>query len=151
MLLNVVDNDYNAHTRISDINLPITGLAMALVVLFLKVKSPGGSFREKVLGLDWTCVARGPAFPISFYTTFIAFRSGNFLIIASASSVVIALSWAGVRFAWKSAQVLGPLVAGLGGIVIFFIYEATVAKRPLVGILLHLTVLCSFTCRFRSG
>ena len=37
-------------------NLPLTGVAMVLIMLFLKVKAPQGSFREKILKLDWMCV-----------------------------------------------------------------------------------------------
>ena len=44
-------------TAETDLNLPLTGLAMVLVTLFLKVKAPQGSFRGKILALDWMCVS----------------------------------------------------------------------------------------------
>lgn len=57
---------------------------------------------------------------------------GNFLIISSSTAVVIGLSWGGVRYSWTSAHVLAPLIIGLIGIVVFIVYEAKVAKEPIV-------------------
>lgn len=36
-----------------DLNLPINGLAAALVVLFLRLRTPRGSFFEKIKRMDW--------------------------------------------------------------------------------------------------
>ncbi|KAJ3559559.1 hypothetical protein NM688_g271 [Phlebia brevispora] len=93
------------------INLPISGFAAVLVILFLRLRTPPGSFREKLLRMDWV---------------------GNFIIIAASTSACIGLTWGGVRFAWSSAQVLVPLILGLVGIIVFLIYEATWAKDPVV-------------------
>ena len=41
-------------TSLLDMNLPLSGAAIVLVLLFLKVKTPGGSFHEKIVKLDWT-------------------------------------------------------------------------------------------------
>ena len=60
--------------------------------------------------------------------------SGNALVIASTTSVVIALTWGGVTFSWSSAHVLVPLIVGLVGIVAFFAYEMFVAKVPMVSL-----------------
>lgn len=58
--------------------------------------------------------------------------SGNFLVVASSASVVVALTWGGVKFAWSSVHVLVPLIVGLVGLGLFLIYEATYSKDPLV-------------------
>lgn len=58
--------------------------------------------------------------------------SGNILVVASSASVVIALTWGGVKFAWSSVHVLVPLIVGLVGLGLFLIYKATYAKEPLV-------------------
>lgn len=58
--------------------------------------------------------------------------SGNLLIIASTTSIVVGLTWGGVQFAWSSAHVLAPLIVGLSGVVFFFIYEAHWARNPIV-------------------
>lgn len=61
-----------------------------------------------------------------------ASTSGNFLIISSSSAVIIALTWGGVRYPWASVHVLVPLIIGILGIALFFMYEAKFAKNPLV-------------------
>ena len=58
--------------------------------------------------------------------------SGNALVIGSSSSVVIALTWGGVRYPWSSVHTLTPLVLGLVGLVFFFVYEVKFAKNALV-------------------
>lgn len=60
--------------------------------------------------------------------------SGNAIVTASAISCVIALSWAGIRYSWSSAEVLVPLVLGLLGLCAFLVYEAYVAKNPIIPI-----------------
>ena len=61
------------------------------------------------------------------------------MIIASSSSCIIGLTWAGVKFPWSSKQVLAPLIIGLVGMVLFVAYEATLAKAPLVSAILLAT------------
>lgn len=58
--------------------------------------------------------------------------SGNGLIIASTTSVIIPLSWGGLAFPWSSPHTLVPLLVGIAGIAGFLAYEAKVAATPLV-------------------
>ena len=71
--------------------------------------------------------------------------SGNIVLIASSVSCVIGLTWGGVKFEWTSAQVLAPLVLGLVGMCGFLVYEATVAKEPVVSCLLMMSILVTQT------
>lgn len=73
-------------------------------------------------------------------STNICFSSGLAIISASSVSVVIAITWGGVKFPWSSARVLAPLILGLVGLAGFFLYEATLAPNPVVSALL------SFCC-----
>jgi Fungal trichothecene efflux pump (TRI12) len=59
-------------------------------------------------------------------------RRGNILVIGSTTSVVIGLTWGGVRYPWTSARVLSPLVIGLVGLGVFMIYEIYFCKPPIV-------------------
>ncbi len=59
-------------------------------------------------------------------------RRGNVLVIASTTSVVIALTWGGIRYPWLSAHVLSPLIVGLIGLGVFVIYEVYLCKPPVV-------------------
>ena len=60
------------------------------------------------------------------------FDSGNFLVISSTAAYTIGLTWGGVIAPWGSIKVLVPLVLGLVGLGVFIVYEATLAKHPLV-------------------
>ncbi|KAF8890390.1 iron permease [Infundibulicybe gibba] len=93
------------------LNIFTSGLSAVIVLLFLKLPTPQGTFREKLRKMDWI---------------------GNFLVIASSSSCIIALTWGGVQFPWSSANVLIPLFVGAAGLIIFFIYEGMYATNPIV-------------------
>lgn len=64
--------------------------------------------------------------------------SGNMLVIASTTATVIGLTWGGIQLAWSSARVIIPLTLGLVGLLIFFVYEATVPKHAIVNYFLFL-------------
>lgn len=93
------------------LNVPISALAFALVFVFLRLKQPKMELRDKLAQMDWI---------------------GNTLVIASSTSICIALTWAGIQFPWGSAKVLAPLIAGLLGLVGFFFYDALLASAPVV-------------------
>lgn len=112
-----------------DLNLPLTGLAAVMVVLTLKLKTPGGSFRAKILRMDWMFVL----FTFLYVTGWlITPHSGNILVISSTCAVIIGLTWGGAKSPWGSANVIVPLVVGFVGLMLFFLYEATYAVEPLV-------------------
>ncbi|KAJ7218461.1 major facilitator superfamily domain-containing protein [Mycena pura] len=94
-------------------NLPVCVIAATLVAIFLRLKTPRGPLKEKLRRIDWI---------------------GNFLVVGSTTSMVIALTWAGTEFAWLSAQVVVPLSAGLVGLSAFLAYEALYPEYPIVPI-----------------
>ncbi|KAJ3483963.1 hypothetical protein NLI96_g5968 [Meripilus lineatus] len=85
------------------LNLPISGVAFGLVLIFLTLKTPPGTFREKLMRMDWISAA-----------------------------CVIALSWGGIQYPWTSAHVLAPLILGLLGICAFLFYEHWFATEPII-------------------
>ncbi|KAI0648730.1 iron permease [Trametes meyenii] len=91
------------------LNLPLSGIAFVLVALFLRVRTPGGTLKEKLSRIDWI---------------------GNFMIIAGTTLALVALTWGGIQFPWDSAHVLAPLIIGGVFIVLFFLYELFVPKEP---------------------
>ncbi|KAG8896929.1 hypothetical protein FRB99_008573 [Tulasnella sp. 403] len=93
------------------INLPLCGVAIALVFVFLRMKTPQDDFKTKMSRMDWI---------------------GNFLVIVGTTITVVALTWAGVKHPWSSYQVLVPLILGLLSLVAFFYYEAHFPKEPVV-------------------
>ncbi|KAI0353757.1 iron permease [Trametes cingulata] len=93
------------------LNLPLCGASLLLTFLFMRVRKPSTSLREKFAEMDWI---------------------GIILLVGSTTSFLIAMTWAGLRFAWSSAHVLAPLIIGAIGIVAFFLIEAFWLKRPTV-------------------
>ncbi|KAJ8454776.1 hypothetical protein ONZ51_g12836 [Trametes cubensis] len=99
-------------SRCADLNLPLCGIAFGIVFLFLRLrKPPVQSYVASVKSMDWI---------------------GNVIIIGSATSCIIALTWAGVSFPWSSAQVLAPLIVGIAGLALALLYDAFVAPFPVI-------------------
>ncbi|KAJ6464072.1 hypothetical protein C8R45DRAFT_1220153 [Mycena sanguinolenta] len=92
------------------LNLPICGLAFVLVYTLVNFDPPAGVFKDRVRILDWP---------------------GMLLIMASSTSIVIALTWSGVQYKWSSAHVLAPLLVGLFGLGAFIVYEKRVVANPI--------------------
>ncbi|KAK7050204.1 iron permease [Favolaschia claudopus] len=93
------------------LNVPICGVAAALVSVFLRLRTPAGTLGEKLRRIDYI---------------------GNILVIGATTSTVLALSWGGIQFSWNSANILAPLIIGLLGLGLFLVYEARFASNPMV-------------------
>ncbi|KAH9918459.1 iron permease [Fomitopsis serialis] len=96
---------------LSYLNIPICGVAGAIMILFLRVRAPPGTLKEKVRRIDWL---------------------GTFLVIAATTACVVGLTWSGVQYSWGSASVLAPLIIGLVGMAAFITYECIFPAYPLV-------------------
>ncbi|KAJ7889221.1 iron permease [Mycena leptocephala] len=114
------------------LNLPICAVAATLVTIFLRLKKPNAPLLEKLKRIDWI---------------------GNLIIVASTTSVVIALTWAGIQFPWSSAKVLVPLILGFLGLAGFLVYEAWFPKYPIVPVSLlgSRTAFSGYTQNFFNG
>lgn len=84
------------------LNLPLCGIAMVLTSVFLKVRAPKASIREKLKEMDWI---------------------GILIIVGSTVSLALAFTWGGLKFPWDSANVLVPMIIGAVGIFAFFVAE----------------------------
>ncbi|CAK5275820.1 unnamed protein product [Mycena citricolor] len=93
------------------LNLPLTGLAFLLVTIYLNVKTPPGTVKEKLAKVDWL---------------------GNAMVIIGSGLVIIGLTWGGIRYPWSSAPVLVTLILGVLFLFAFGVYEATVPERPTI-------------------
>ncbi|GLB11618.1 hypothetical protein AtubIFM57258_008488 [Aspergillus tubingensis] len=93
------------------INLPIAGAALVLLYFFLQVHFQRRlTVRQKMSRIDFV---------------------GNAILIASVTSILIALSWGGSRYSWRSWHVLVPLLVGFAGTGFFHFYESTrFCKEP---------------------
>lgn len=85
--------------------LPIGGPALVMLFAFLRVNYDSSvTLATKVSRLDWL---------------------GNLVFVSATSSVLIALSWAGVKYPWSSYKVLVPLIIGIAALVGFVALEGT--------------------------
>ncbi|BGP26012.1 hypothetical protein JCM10295v2_004955 [Rhodotorula toruloides] len=103
------------------VNLPFTGLALTLVAVFLNIKAPQTTLKEKLERMDYA----------------------NVVFVAGATSLILGLTWGGSAYAWSSYHVLVPLVLGSFGLAVFLVLERSVVKYPTVPfeILTHPTAL----------
>ncbi|KIP05681.1 hypothetical protein PHLGIDRAFT_119585 [Phlebiopsis gigantea 11061_1 CR5-6] len=113
-------------------NLPICAVAMVVVFLFLQLKTPRDSFREKIMKLDWI---------------------GNVLIISSTTAIILGITWGGIRYPWSSPRVLCPLILGVVGLAGALVYEAKWAKQPTVPIVVlsNPTSIAGYIATFLHG
>lgn len=87
------------------INLPIAAVSLALLVLFLHVNyDRQSSAASRLRRIDYT---------------------GNAILIASVTAILIALSYGGTSYSWSSLHVLVPLLLGFAGIGSFLLYESS--------------------------
>lgn len=86
------------------INLPLSAVAWLMLALFLKVKYVKDTTRNSLKRVD---------------------LGGNALLVASVTSVLLALTWGGVKYPWSSWRTLVPLVLGLVGLGSFVAVEST--------------------------
>nr|GAT46162.1 predicted protein [Mycena chlorophos] len=108
------------------LNLPMSGFAFVLVIVYLSVKRPEGSIRSKLAQVDWLYV-----FLCALRLSLIVL-SGNAFVIVGSGLAIIGLTWGGIRYPWASAQVLAPLIIGLVMLAVFGVYEAKVPAYPTI-------------------
>ncbi|KAF7332996.1 MFS general substrate transporter [Mycena venus] len=114
------------------LNLPLSGMAFIVVFAFLRLHIPRESLGKKLARVDWL---------------------GNALIMASASSCMVAITWGGARFPWSSPRVLSPLILGLCGLVLAQYYESRWPVQPTVPmkVLTNRTSLAGYLATFIQG
>ncbi|KAK6082296.1 major facilitator superfamily transporter [Seiridium cupressi] len=93
------------------INLPIVGLGMTFVTLFLKQAPIPGHVAQKLKQFDWL---------------------GSVLFSVSSAGFLFGLTTGGVIFEWSSFRVLIPIIVGFAGIVSFVYWEFRFASEPIV-------------------
>ncbi|EON97815.1 putative multidrug resistance protein fnx1 protein [Phaeoacremonium minimum UCRPA7] len=95
------------------INLPVGGMSMVMIFLFLQVRyNKEMSLSKKLQRIDYI---------------------GNFLIVASTVAILYALTYGGALTPWSSWRIILPLVLGLFGLILFMVFEtANFVKEPVV-------------------
>ncbi|KAJ4397737.1 hypothetical protein N0V93_001972 [Gnomoniopsis smithogilvyi] len=87
------------------INLPVGGVALVVLFLFLRVSSAKEmTLLQKMKRIDFV---------------------GNAMIMASSVAILYALTYGGSLYSWSNARVVVPLVLGLVGLVLFLFFEGS--------------------------
>ncbi|KAJ7235108.1 iron permease [Mycena haematopus] len=108
------------------INLPMSVMAIVSVSAFLRLRQPARpKIRECLASLDLI---------------------GNMMIIGSAASCIIALTWAGITYPWTSVHVFVPLIVGIMGLIGAIVYEMFYSTNPSIpcSILANRTTLSGY-------
>ncbi|KLO16819.1 iron permease [Schizopora paradoxa] len=100
-------------------NIPICAFVGTLVAIYVDIRYPKSTLKEKMESQDWW---------------------GNILVIASTSAVVFGLTDGGIEFPWSSPRILVPLILGVLGLVAFLFYEAKFPRNPVVPLQVASTV-----------
>ena len=94
------------------LNLPIGGLAIVLLFMYLHVNYQKEPWQTKLRKID--CF-------------------GNVLLMTSIVSILIALSWGGALYSWQDWRIILPLVLGFVGMIAFHSYEASpLCAEPMI-------------------
>ncbi|KAA8645746.1 hypothetical protein EYZ11_001255 [Aspergillus tanneri] len=97
--------DHTSWRWVFYINLPLCGVTLLLMILFLHVRYD----REATV---WSKLKR-----VDFV--------GNTILIASVIAILLSLTWAGTLHPWKSWRTLVPLLLGFVGLVAFMYFQAS--------------------------
>ncbi|KAJ2400466.1 hypothetical protein GGI23_002013 [Coemansia sp. RSA 2559] len=95
------------------INLPISGVVFIIVVGFLRLPQPHGSLREKLKRVDLL---------------------GSLVLIGGVVMLLLALTWGGKTFPWKSARIICLLVFSFLSLGLFLLIEWKTPADPTVPI-----------------
>ncbi|KAJ2803871.1 hypothetical protein H4R20_002721 [Coemansia guatemalensis] len=93
------------------INLPMAGVVLIIVVLFMRLPIPRDSFWDKLKKVD---------------------IFGSLVLIGAVVMLLLGLTWGGKIFPWSSARVICLLVFGLLLLIVFILIEWKVALDPTV-------------------
>ncbi|KAI3528445.1 major facilitator superfamily transporter [Colletotrichum abscissum] len=88
---------------------PFCAAGLVLVPWLVNIASPADEMRKKLEDMDWL---------------------GNAMFIGSATLLLVAVSWGGLRYSWGSAGTLVPLLLGAVGMALTIIYESCFAMSP---------------------
>ncbi|POR35682.1 Putative transporter C3H1.06c [Tolypocladium paradoxum] len=111
------------------INLPLGGIAIAILAFVLKLHNPRTPVKQGLAAIDWV---------------------GSLFIIGGTLMLLLGLEFGGVQRPWVSATVICLIVFGVLTIALFILWEGYGAKYPLMPVSLfsHRTSIAAFSLSF---
>ena len=134
-------------------NLPLGGIALALITFCMHLKSPPLTLVQKVKRLDWPGIGiflvGSTALGERRDTSSIPWRKYSRCLPPS----VLGLTWGGAEYEWSDAATLVPIIGGSALLAFFFYYEKQWAHYPIVPfqILADRTCLASYLISATHG
>ncbi|KAK2616255.1 hypothetical protein QQS21_000890 [Conoideocrella luteorostrata] len=112
-------------------NLPIVGVGMLGIAAFLRLSRHRLTLVEMLGCFDYP---------------------GSFLFVASATVLLIPLTWGGTQYPWSSWQTLVPLILGVAGFAAFGCYEKwSQSRRPSKKLLIPLDIFSNYSALLLFG
>ncbi|OZJ02779.1 hypothetical protein BZG36_03484 [Bifiguratus adelaidae] len=93
------------------INLPIGAVTLVVVVLFLHFPPVSGNFKSKLSTVDY---------------------GGSLLVVAATICILLATSWGGTTYPWRSAPIIVCYLIGGLLIIALAVFEGKVAVAPII-------------------
>ena len=114
------------------INLPLDGLALIILVFFLKLDTPRTPLIEGLKAIDWL---------------------GSLSVVGATLMVLFGLQYGGVTYPWGSATVICLIVFGIITFGIFIFWEVRYAKYPVMpmGLFKKTTNIATLSVVFLHG
>jgi len=111
---------------------PFCVLGLVLVPIYVKLKTKKTSLRAKLARVDWI---------------------GSIFFTAGMTSFLVGISWAGIQYEWKSAQVIAPMTVGVSGVVATIVWEAYYAKEPILrpSLFYSTSAIFTYACALFQG
>ncbi|KAK9769997.1 putative Efflux pump FUS6 [Seiridium cardinale] len=111
------------------LNLPLSGVTLAMVIISLEALPKGST-------MSLSSLKR-----VDF--------AGNILLVAAITSILLALTWGGGEEPWSSWRTIVPLVLGLLGLPLFLLFETKVPEPTTpFRLFSNRTSLAGFLCAF---
>lgn len=93
------------------INIPLAVIALVIIFFFVRIPTPKGNLKEKLLRIDYL---------------------GTVVMVCTVICLLLALEWGGVEYDWDSYQIIILFVLFAIFLVGFIIVEVKFAKEPIV-------------------
>ena len=114
------------------LNLPICAVALPMSFFLGQLSQPKRDLMTKIRSIDWT---------------------GNALFVASLTTLLVGISWAGSQYKWSSFRTIVPFVVGGIGLLGTLAYEARISKIPFLNknIFNNQSAIASYFCAMFQG
>ncbi|KAK2051268.1 MFS general substrate transporter [Colletotrichum caudatum] len=111
---------------------PFCAAGLVLVPWSVNIEPPTSAMGGKLRRVDWP---------------------GNALFVSSATLLLVAVSWGGLRYSWRSVGTLLPLLLGAAGMACTMIYESRFATNPFLRRRLFQTAssIATYACGMIQG